>query len=103
MKITNNHLYGNQEALILLLPLVEDIEEKLGELQADEDANAQIVMANLDTLRAQSKSPRTRNVLIREALASLRQVFENAGGTVLASLVTEGQVVSMINRLSQMF
>ena len=48
MKITNNHMYGNQEALILLLPLVEDIEEKLGELQADEDANAQIVMAKLE-------------------------------------------------------
>lgn len=122
MKITNNNIYGNQvvqegnhnstvindtcanqEALILLLQLVEDIEEKLGELQVDEDANAQIVMANLDTLRAQSKSPWPRNVIIREALSSLRQVFENASGTVLASLVTEGQVVSMINRLSQMF
>jgi len=43
--------------------------------------------AEIQTLEAQAHSPRPKNVIIREALLSLRPILENAAGNLLSSAV----------------
>lgn len=46
------------------------------------------VQAEVDTLAAQAKSPTPKASIVRETVASLRSLLENAGGGVLATLAS---------------
>jgi hypothetical protein len=87
----------SHEQLAELRKLVELIEGTLhGATDSDEVRELQ---AEVQTLRAQSESPKPKRFVIRESLSSLRAVLEGAAGEVLASHLP--QIIGLIQGLLQ--
>lgn len=66
--------------------LIEEIVQEIGTLSLSEGQKLE-VEAELETLRAQVKSPIPKKGIIKEALVSIRNIFEGALGGVGSSLL----------------
>jgi hypothetical protein len=65
---------------------IEEFKNRLPELQIEKDTQ-QEAEADLATLEAQLKSSKPKHTILRECLASLRRILENATGQVAATLL----------------
>ncbi len=85
----------SHEQLVEMRKLVELVEGGLRGATDSEEVRE--LRAEVQTLRAQSESPKPKRSIIRESLSSLRAILEGAAGEVLASNLP--QASSLIHEL----
>ena len=73
--------------------LLERITESLDEISIDAETAGEL-SAEIQTLKAQTISPRPKQSIIKEGIVSLRRILEGAGGGVAAQLLT--QLISLL-------
>ena len=68
--------------------LIQELENNLDKLSLDQDQNEEIV-SEIETLKAQSKSPKPKRDIIASCLGSIKNIMEGAGGGVAAQGIWE--------------
>jgi hypothetical protein len=67
---------------------LDRVRAHIGDIGLSPEARAE-VEAEIDTVRAQLKSPKPKALIVREGLRSLRTILEGAGGGVAAQLLVQ--------------
>jgi len=73
---------------------IADLKGQLPELKLDAETQAE-VEADVETIKAQVKSPCPKHVIIRESLLSLRRILEGVAGSAIAALLVQ-QIVALL-------
>jgi hypothetical protein len=79
--------YNNND-IEAILNFVAKLKSQLPELELNTDAQAE-VESDIATIVSQSKSPRPKSTVIKECLASIRNVLEGIAGNVIAALLVQ--------------
>ena len=105
-QIQVNSPEGNQQQTVTgqevsdIKALVELVTNAMRSGTASDDRRREL-QAELNTLRAQSESPRPKRRVLKEALKSLRGILEGAGGELLAAHLPEA--MALVGMLLQSF
>ncbi len=78
----NNQLLDKSE----LLEIIEEVKNQITSLPLSSDQKEEIE-SEIETLKAQIKSPKPKKPIIQSALISLRAIFENCVGEVAATAI----------------
>lgn len=96
-----NHVelnYAAPEYIVQLNDLTEKVDAILSSTNISGESVEEL-SAELNTLKAQSHSPKPKKTIIKESLQSVRSILEGAGATLLAEEVTSGDIMNIVNRL----
>jgi riboflavin biosynthesis pyrimidine reductase len=70
------------------MDFISELNKKINTLELNEHVKQEL-FAEIQTIKAQSESPKPKNSILRESLSSIRNILEGAGGNIAASLLLQ--------------
>lgn len=90
--------YADSEYVNRLNALIGKLDVMIGNTKSSEESVKELA-AEVNTLKAQSCSPKPKKTIIKESLQSVRNILEGAGATLFAEGVANSDIMNMINEL----